>query len=216
MLVQDVMQSRLVTATPRTTALDALRLTSVRGIRHLLVVDGDRLVGIVSDRDLKRAMAPPASDAIAQDRSLAEPLARIMTRDVLTIEPTAPVEDAARVMLTERISALPVTDGDRLVGIVTETDVLRLFVTALGATEPSSRVDVAMGPDPSTLGDIVGAVMSTGTGISSLVTLTNKAGVKEAIVRLTTINPGAAITALTDKGYAVRTPWRGADTRRTR
>ena len=61
MLVEQIMQSNLVTVTPDTTLPDALHLTRQRGVRHLLVVEHDRLVGIVSDRDLKRAMASPAT-----------------------------------------------------------------------------------------------------------------------------------------------------------
>jgi len=212
MLVQDVMQPTVVTVEPRTTLPVALRLVQQRGIRHLPVVEGDKLVGIVSDRDLKRAMASSASSlerhelTYLLDRLTLE---EIMTRAVITIAPMFPVEEAARVMVKERISALPVTEGGRLVGIVTETDVLDLFVRAMGAGEPSSRLDVVLGDRRHALPEIVATVEATGAPIASLMTLRSARGVREAIVRVGTINPTAAVEALTAKGYEVRDAWRG-------
>ncbi|MBI2216875.1 MAG: CBS domain-containing protein [Candidatus Rokubacteria bacterium] len=174
MLVQDIMNAGLVTVTPRTSLPDAVTLTRERGTRHLPVLDGDTLAGIVSDRDLKRA---------------------------------SPVEEAARLMVKEKISALPVTDAGRLVGIVTETDVMQLFVRALGAGEPSSRLDVLLGRERTALADMVTTLEQAGVPISSIMTLVDSRGSREAIVRIATINPNAAVRALEAKGYAVRGPW---------
>lgn len=195
MLVEQIMQSTLVTVTPETAFPEALRLTRQRGVRHLLVVDHDRLVGIVSDRDLKGAVGAPA-------------MREIMTPDVTTVAPNAPVEEAGRLMVHEKISALPVTLGGRLLGIVTETDVLQLFVRALGAAEPSSRLDVALGPDRAALADVVRLVEDTGTRISSIMTLASPDGRREVVIRVPTINPLAAVRALGASGYSVATPWR--------
>lgn len=212
MLVRDVMQSRVITIKPKTTLPEAMKLGAERGVRHLPVVDGAELVGIVSDRDLKRAMASSATSLERHELTyLLETLdvAEIMTRPVVTIGPMFPVEEAARLMVKEKISALPVTEGGRLIGIVTETDVLELFVRAMGAGEPSSRLDVVVGDRRSALSEIVSLVESGGAPVSSLVTLKNRAGFKEAVLRVATINPGAAIKALEAKGYQVREAWRG-------
>jgi len=216
MLVRDVMQPHVVTVTPQTTLSEAVRLTRQRGIRHLPVLEGGELVGIVSDRDLKRAMASPATSLEAHElTSLLDRLtmAEIMTRPVMTVAPPVPVEEAARVMVREKISALPVTEEGRLVGIVTETDVLELFVKAMGAAEPSSRLDVVLGDRPSALAEVVQAIEKAGASISSIMTLTKSAGLKEAVIRVTTINPGPAVRALETRGYSVRQTWRGEDRR---
>ncbi len=212
MLVRDVMQPEVLVISPTTTVPEAVQLAQRRGIRHLPVVEDGKLCGMVSDRDLKRAMPSGATTLEAHElRYLLERLAvsEIMTRTVITTGPMFPVEEAARLMVAEKISALPVTEGGRLVGIVTETDVLDLFVRAMGAHEPSSRLDVELPERPAALTEVVQVVEAAGATISSVMTLLNRAGLKEAIVRLATINPGPAIRALEARGYTVRDSWRG-------
>jgi acetoin utilization protein AcuB len=207
MLVQDIMHTAVVTVTPRTTLPEAVRTMRDVGVRHLPVMDGERLVGIVSDRDLKRAMASSATSLAAHELTYLLDrirVAEIMTRTVTTMGPTFPVEDAARAMVNQHISALPVTEGGRLLGIITETDVLRLFVRALGAGEPSSRLDIAAGADRAAVSEVVATAEAAGAPISSVMTLVDPTGSREIIVRVATINPARAIHALEAKGYKVR------------
>jgi acetoin utilization protein AcuB len=142
MLVQDVMQTKLFTVTPETTLPEALRLTGQRGVRHLPVLDGDRLVGILSDRDLRRTMASPATSLEAHELNYLLDRLRvgeIMTRTVITIGRMFPIEAATCLMVQEKIGALPVTDDGRLVGLVTETDVNEAEANALAAYLASLR-----------------------------------------------------------------------------
>jgi acetoin utilization protein AcuB len=212
-LVKDVMQPHPVTATPETRLPQLVRLLQRRGFRHLPVLDGGKLVGIISDRDVKQSMASAASmtEGRERDRLLDELTAgQIMARAVLTIGPTAGVDEAARLMATRKISALPVTEGARLVGIVTETDVLQLFVRAMGVLEPSSRLDVIVRDPAAELGEIVRSIEETGSRICSVMTLELPTGEREVVLRLATINPGPAVKALEAKGYVVRDAGRGA------
>jgi len=207
MLVRDVMQAHPVTATAETRLSHLLRVLQQRGFRHVPIVDGDRLIGIVSDRDVKQALASAAQSADGRERDrLIDGLTAggIMTRSVITIGPMFGVEDAARLMATRKISALPVTEDDRLVGIVTETDVLYLFVRAMGALEPSSRVDVVLREQGRTLGEVVRAIEATGTRISSVMTLEGPTGGREVVLRLATIDPRPALRALEAGGYRTR------------
>ena len=213
MLVRDVMQAHAATATLETPLSQLLRLLQRRGFRHIPIVDAGRLVGIVSDRDIKQAMTSAAlsADGRERDRLLDELTAsQIMTRAVVTIGPMFGVEEAARLMATRKISALPVTEGDRLLGIVTETDVLGLFVRAMGALEPSSRVDVILREPGGPLGEIVRAVEGTGTRISSVMTLELPTGQREVVLRLATIDPRSAVKALEAAGHVVRDADRSA------
>ncbi|HEY8369997.1 MAG TPA: CBS domain-containing protein [Thermodesulfobacteriota bacterium] len=131
MRVRAWMQPLPETATPDMPVAEAYRLMRRGGFRHLPVVDGERLVGIVSDRDLPRArpeVAAPDS-AAAGDQTMARLVVRdVMSREVTTVDPDRPVEEAARLMLDLRIGSLPVVEEGRLVGILTETDLLRAWV----------------------------------------------------------------------------------------
>jgi acetoin utilization protein AcuB len=210
MLVQDVMQRGVVAVDPDTTLSEVTRLLERRGIRHLPVLDQGKLIGIISDRDVKASGAARGAGAEPGAPSTRLVARDVMTRAVMTIAPMFPVEEAARIMVTRKISALPVTEEDRLVGIVTETDVLALFVKAMGVTEPSSRLDVTLGDEPHALDRVVQAVESAGTAISSIVTLRSPVtGLREAVIRVSTIAPGPAIKALEARGFPVRDSWRG-------
>ena len=208
MLIKDIMQRDVVTATPDTRLPQVLRLLQPRGFRHVPVLDGKALVGIISDRDVKRAVASlaGAGAAGAELECAREQLtaSAIMQRVVTTVAPMDTVEDAARLMATRKISALPVIDGGRLLGIVTETDVLQLFVRAMGVLEPSSRLDVRMPGPEAQVGEVVRAVEGAGARIVSLMTLGGPGGVREIVVRVATIDPGPAATALRARGYRVR------------
>ena len=217
MLVKDIMRGDVVTVTPETRLTQVLRMLRPRGFRHVPVVAGGALVGIISDRDVKQAMVSLAASGTAgaaleqaRERLTA---AEIMQRTVTTVAPMFTVEDAARLMTTQKISALPVTEGGRLVGIVTETDVLDLFVRAMGVLEPSSRLDVILRDPQAGLGDLTHTVEGTGARISSLMTLRGPDGQREVVLRLATINPGPAVKALEERGYVVREAERGASAR---
>jgi acetoin utilization protein AcuB len=212
MLVEQVMRAAVITITPKTSLPEALRLVQHRGIRHLPVVEDDALVGIVSDRDLKRAMASPATSLETHElRYLLDALTvdEIMTRPVITIGPTFPIEEAARLIVKERVGALPVTERGRLVGIVTETDVLELFVKGMGAGEPSSRIDVQLPHCHRTLADLVHAVEEAPAEISSIMTLADRSGRKDVIIRVRSIDPRPVIARLVARGYSVRDPRKG-------
>jgi acetoin utilization protein AcuB len=112
-------------------------------------------------------------------------------------------------MLKEKVSALPVTERGRLIGIVTETDVLELFVKGMGAGQPSSRIDVRLPEDSATLADLVHAVEDASVAISSIMTLGDRSGHKDVVIRVRSIDPRAAISNLEARGYAVRDPRKG-------
>ena len=205
MLVADVMQRDVVTANPSTPLAEVILGLQRAGIRHVPVVEGDRLVGIISDRDLKRVLPLTAGGG-------PRPAADIMTREPATAAPMLTIEDAARIMTSRKISALPVVFEDRLVGIVSETDVLRILVAAMGADLPSSRLDVEIGDRRTAVSDAVAAVVESGAIVVSAMTLPRPGGgPRELILRVATADPRPALAALQARGFAVRDAgdWRG-------
>jgi len=138
MRVRELMTAEPITVAPETSVVDARHLMATRRIRHLLVMDGARLVGIVTDRDIRLNLPSPATSlSVWELNYLLARLAvkEVMSRTVVTIGPDREAAAAARIMVEHKIGALPVLDGERLVGIVTETDFLRAFATS-EAVEP--------------------------------------------------------------------------------
>jgi acetoin utilization protein AcuB len=126
-----------MTREPVTVAVDcpihvALGRMRSEAVRHLLVVDGDRLAGILSNRDVQRLLGDPPLGADAPPPlRLTDPVGRIMTEGPTTVAPETPVVVAARLLLETKIGALPVRDGDDIVGIFTSADALEALLAVV-------------------------------------------------------------------------------------
>lgn len=135
---------KLVTALPETPILEARGRMLERRIRHLLVTDTDgSLVGIVTDRDIRLNLPSQATSlSVWEITHLLTKLTvgEVMTRTVITVGPERPAHHAAQLMLDHSIGALPVTQAGRLVGILTETDVMRAFVWLAGGSGQAATV----------------------------------------------------------------------------
>src|ERR671937_857026 len=137
MKVQEVMTTPAITVGLEMPVLEAQRLMANRRIRHLPVTDGGRLMGIVTDRDIRLNLPSPATSLSVWEVNYL--LARltvesVMHRAVIMVDPEREAAEAAQIMLDHKIGALPVVDGGILVGIVTETDMLRAFRTMATGT----------------------------------------------------------------------------------
>ncbi|MDR5684486.1 MAG: CBS domain-containing protein [Armatimonadota bacterium] len=135
MVVRDVMTANPVAIEPDTTLEEATRLMRERKFRHLPVLRGGKLVGIVTWTDLMRAAPSPATSLSVWEipALLAKAhVADVMTREVITVGPNTLVEDAAYLLRKHKIGALPVTDQGSLVGIVTESDLFDALIYLRG------------------------------------------------------------------------------------
>lgn len=132
--VEERMTRQVVTLTATSSLREALALLQRHRIRHIPIVDDTRLVGILTDRDVKRA-TPSLLSGISQedyDRVLAEThISQVMTRNPFSVTPSTSLKDAAKLLAERKFGALPVVEGDRLVGILTNTDLLRAFYESL-------------------------------------------------------------------------------------
>jgi acetoin utilization protein AcuB len=141
MIVRDWMKGRVTTVRPDARLGSVARLMRARKIRHLPVVEGaGRLVGIVTARDLRQALfAPAVQDQLENLPTVLDGLVvrDVMTRGVVSVRASTSIREAARLMHERRLGALPVVERDRLVGILTETDVLDAFQRVLGAAATS-------------------------------------------------------------------------------
>jgi acetoin utilization protein AcuB len=131
MTIRDLMTEKPITVDLDTPVLEARQIMLGKRIRHLLVTDGPKLAGMVTDRDIRLNLPSPATSLSVWEINylLARlTVASVMTRALVTVSPGWDPRDAAVLMLDHRIGALPVVDNGQLVGIITETDLLRAFV----------------------------------------------------------------------------------------
>ena len=204
------MTRQVLTVTPTTTIGAAIRVARDNHIRHLPVVQDGKLVGIVSERELRLAAPPFWSDQPDEMRLALETktVGDCMTRRVITAAPNTPVEEAARLLHENRISSLPVLDGDELVGILTETDLLRALVELFGGAKPATRVEIRM---PNRAGELARVVRVIGIEhkvniVGLVVPPTPPDQDSVAIIQLGTTNPLPIIEALRKLGYKVGWP----------
>lgn len=210
MLVRSRMTSHVHTASPETTLADALAMTRQHRIRHLPVLENGRMVGLLSDRDLRLAIPPAwAVDhrellAALHQRRVGE----IMITEIITVAPETPVEEAAKLLYTHRIGCVPVLDGSVLVGILTETDLLRAFTELFGANDTSTRLEVQMPNRPGELARVVRLIgIENRVNINGMVVPPLRGGAEAlAIIHLQTQDPTAIVYALRKVGYRVGSP----------
>ncbi|MGB4783039.1 CBS domain-containing protein [Candidatus Methylomirabilis sp.] len=135
--LSEIMNRTLVTVDTHASLRQAQRILDRRNIRHLFVMDGKRLIGIVTDRDLRKAAPSSKSPLTTSEREefMDElKVVEVMLRKLITASPSTTVREAAKVMIREKIGCLPVVEGKTLVGIVTETDLLEILVRGEGTS----------------------------------------------------------------------------------
>jgi len=195
--VRDVMVTDLVTVGPTATARGAYKLMRDRRFRHLPVLSGGRLIGILSDRDLRPVLLSPG---LARAR-----VAELMSEELTTVAPEASVEEAASLLVVKRIGCLPVLEGERLVGIVTETDLLAVLVELLGLLTQSTRLDVSVSGGPDTYERIVDIIRRHEGRIISVGAVPAVAGRTVFSVRLEPQDGRPIVAALREAGFEVLT-----------
>ncbi len=172
MLVGERMTKPAITVRPETTMPDALELMRKDHIRRLPVVNkkGD-LVGIVTEADLLKASPSEATSlSIYEIPSLLSKLTvdRIMTRKVITVTEDTPLEEAARIMADHGIGGLPVMRGKDVIGIITETNLFRMFLELFGARRAGIRLTVCLPDKPGELANLSKAISEAGGNIIAL------------------------------------------------
>lgn len=209
MLVQDVMQYPVVTATTTQTIASAYETMQDERIRHLPVMDGDTLVGVVTDRDVRYMTSdlhPSPVEAEAEIHT-------IMTSDPIVAGPLDPVEEAARILRSKRIGCLPVLDGNKLVGIITVTNLLDAVIRLTGLEKPGGRVAVSLEDEPGQLARLTTRVADAGLDVRSVLSYYEDDDADDTtperlrvILRLDTINVRPLAERMRDEGFDVVWP----------
>jgi len=172
MLVKNRMSKHPITVTVDVHIDEALKMMRDNKVRRLPVIDKDgRLVGIVSEMDLLYASPSPATSLSVYEIHYL--MARItvqdvMTKEVISIEEDTPLEEAARIMVDNKIGGLPVVRDGTLVGIITETDLFKIFLELLGARERGVRLTLQVPNKKGVLASLTSQIAKMGGDIISL------------------------------------------------
>ena len=195
MFVHDFMTRDPITVTPEVSHPDALALMRKHRIRRLPVISKGKLVGIVSEKDLLSNQPSQATTlSVYEIYSLLSRLHMqdIMVRPVMTVEGDCPMEEAACIMVARKIGCLPVMEGDRIVGIITETDVFRALVEVLGGKESGHRAVVRL---PERVGEVARVTAEIAAEGGNIVAITSsqvlEGRYREATIKVTGISPDA-------------------------
>jgi acetoin utilization protein AcuB len=205
MFVGPRMKRGLVTVTQGTPLEEAARLLKAHRIHHLPVVEeGGRLAGIVSDTDLRNATLDGMFGGPDRgDSGLPVTVGEIMTRDVVTLSPGDTLDDAMLALSQERIGALPVVEGDRLVGIITKADILSALLSTLDIGGMGARIEVVLPRDMREVARLAGVLSDLQTEVRSLVLAPHGAEEYAAFVRVATIDVGSLKGRLRRTGFKV-------------
>jgi acetoin utilization protein AcuB len=172
MLVYERMTKQPRTVAPDTPVDEALKRMRNERVRRFPVIDkAGRLVGIVSEKDLLYASPSPATSlSIYELHYLLSKITvgDVMTRNVITVEEYTPLEEAARIMVDNKIGGLPVVRDGKLVGIITETDLFKIFLELLGAREAGVRLTFLVPDIMGMLANVTGEIAKAGGNIVSL------------------------------------------------
>jgi len=172
MLVKDRMSPNPVTVTTDTSLKKALDLVRSSPFRHLPVLDENgKLVGIVTEKSL--VYASPTSNTTLSVFEVDYILSRtkvgqVIQGEAVVVRPDLPIEEAARMMIDHRIGCLPVVEDDELLGIISDTDIFRVFVEGLGGGHPSLRITVVIPEEVGSLAQVTNCLASLGGNIHSL------------------------------------------------
>ncbi len=199
MRVHDRMTADPVCIEADALCLHALDLMHRKRVRRLPVIGPDEtLVGIVTEGDL-RFLARGAESA--SRRRVRE----VMVQEVVTVAPDDALEDAARHLYIDRLRALPVVARGRIVGIITESDIFKVFLQMMGIAEHAVRISVELDDEPGQLHDLTGVIRSHGANIVSLVTVPSPDRAARILVLRVEPPIGGSIDALVgelrDLGY---------------
>jgi len=208
MRIRDIMTKNPITVDSETLVLDAQKIMKESNIRRLPIVDKGKLVGIVTQHDLLQASPSPATSLSVHELNylLAKMTVKeVMKKNPVTFTPDTPFEEALRIGQEKKIGSFPVMDKGKLVGIATESDIVRFLTRSLGLREEGSRITIeGLGGKLSDLERIISIINQHGTIILSMISLPRPEKKDWMIVlRLKTSDPDPIVKEFKKAGFNV-------------
>lgn len=208
MFISKRMTASPVTISSTATVADAFELMRTHKFRRLPVVNGGKLVGIVTDRDLRDVSPSPATSLSIFELNylLAKMQVKdIMAKDVVTIKDDATIEEAALLMYNHRIGGLVVIDAaGAVVGVITETDIFKCFVDIMGLPSGKTRLTIDVTDQVGVIHGVTSVFAGLGINIGSMATYNIEGGQCELVIRADIPNTDELVKLLAEKGYTVQ------------
>jgi acetoin utilization protein AcuB len=208
--IKEMMQKNPISVLPEATFYEARALIRDKGIRHLPVLDKNgNLLGIVTDRDIREAAPSDATTLSAHELHYLlgklKVSAFMTPKDkLITISSDTIIEEAVQLMHDHKIGCLPVVEGNKLIGLITETDVLALLVDLFGLKMKGTRLTVAIEDQPGQMHGILEIMKNHNVNIISIVSPTFKVNAKRvAAIRIQTHDHEGIVKELEQKGYQI-------------
>lgn len=206
MFVKDSMSTNPIIITPATPILEALSIMKKNKIRQLPVAENNKLAGLVTERELLTVSPSPASTLSIYEMNYL--LSKMVVKDVMvknpvTVGPSTTIEEAALMMRENKLGSLLVTEGGKLLGIITQTDVFEQLISIFGLRKAGSRIVVETEDKVGVLADIVDEVRNLGLNLLG-VAINDKSDQKvQIMIRISTANPQELVEKLKQKGFLV-------------
>jgi acetoin utilization protein AcuB len=192
MKVKNWMITDVIVVSPKDTVESAIQIMQQHSIRHLPVVEDNRLVGLVTESSLRPYLSP---------EKLKLPLREVMIINPITIDPEADIDEAARIIYKYKIGGLPVISQGKLVGIITITDILEAFIELMGILKASSRLDII--PKEDNLNSALEVIKRGGAKIISIGMDITSEGEKIYFIRVEKTNLEKIALELEAEGHKV-------------
>lgn len=205
MLIEEIMKRQVITLSENHSISDALMIMREKRIRHLPIISStDEVVGVVTDRDLKEGIPSEHKDVNVYNTLLKD----IMTKDPIIGHPMDFVEEAAVIFYDNQIGCLPIVSNKKLVGIITETDLLYKYIELTGAHQPGSQIEVRVPNISGILFEVSKVFHEHKMNILSVLVYPDKENEdnKILVIRVKTMNPLKVINGLRDSGFEVLWP----------
>ena len=173
MFISDWMTREVFTASPETSISEVIRMMKEHRVRHIPVVEDDKLTGMLSDRLIKEYTPSKATTLdIWELNYLLEKMKakEVMRRNLVTATPDTPIEKAAMILLDEHIGCLPVVEKDKLVGIISEKDIFRALVSITGIRHGGYRFSMCIEDKPGSIKDVADIIRKNGFVLQSILT----------------------------------------------
>ncbi|MGF7184060.1 acetoin utilization protein AcuB [Desulfitispora alkaliphila] len=210
MLVEEVMQTNVVTISPQGTLYDALTATEDNNIRHLpVVIEDNELVGIISTTDLVEAK-PPMDDCDQAHVLFTTKVKDLMVTNVITVHPLDHIDDVVDIFSNNKIGCVPVVSGKKLLGLVTETDMWRALAKILGVLNQGSLVKIEIPDEAGHIAKIGSIIYEEGMNITSiLMTPPTEQQGHIMTLRLQSMDIRGTLKGLEEAGYKILWPQKG-------